>query len=477
MSKRIKDQPRDRFRELFRFSLDDISSREAIIRLLCRPEDPSSLAVQRICFGVFMLIEAFFDAERGLFRADEKWRDPEECRFPLFDFLKPLPFHWMFLIYLGWILGALGMCLGLFYRVSCLMFVVCYWYLLLLDKTHWHCHNYFFGLVGFLFLITDADRYWSLDGLLFPRKRRTHVPLLNYTLFRFQIMATYFIAGLKKLLNPDWILGYSKPEIAAHWVFVPFRLLLSEEQISQFIVHLGGVTIDLSMGFLLFFDKTRKIAFFFLTLFNMMNYQIFQETGIGMFPWYLVATMLLFSRSDWPRKCFQTFPGSMRPLAPQDYELQSSDHCLYSKEYVKPEDKVTRTVALGATPPTKARTYHKLVSMVTVAYILLQCFLPYSHGITKGNNLFGMGIYLYSWDMFVSENTVQHIRIPYVNKNTRESGYLFPGAWVSDKRWVLHPTSVKQYATCAAKHLKKYNIDSVAIYVDVWWSLNRRFYQ
>ncbi|KAK3590837.1 hypothetical protein CHS0354_024575 [Potamilus streckersoni] len=293
-------------------------------------------------------------------------------------------------------------------------------------------------------------------------------------------MATYFIAGLKKLLNSDWILGYCKPEIAAHWVFVPFRLLLTEQQISQFIIHLGGVIIDLSMGFLLFFDKTRKIAFFFLTLFNMMNYQIFHEIGIGIFPWCLVATMLFFCRSDWPRKCFQTFPASMSSPAPLYHELQASDHCLYSKEYVKPEDKVfqARTVALGATtPPTKARTYHRLVSVVTGAYILLQCFLPYSHGITKGNNLFGMGMYLYSWDMFIPENTIQHIRVQYVNKNTRESGYLYPGAWVSDKRWILHPTTVKQYVTCVTRHMKKYNIDSVEIYVDVWRSLNRRFIQ
>ena len=50
--------------------------------------------------------------------------------------------------------------LGLFYRLSCLLYVICYWYLFLLDKTRWNNHSYLFGLLGFLFLITDGNRYW-----------------------------------------------------------------------------------------------------------------------------------------------------------------------------------------------------------------------------------------------------------------------------------------------------------------------------
>jgi len=53
------------------------------------------------------------------------------------------------------------------------------------------------------------------------------------------------------------------------------RLLLSEGQVSLYIVHLGGLLIDLSTGFFLFFDKTRPLAFLFGASFHLMNSQLF----------------------------------------------------------------------------------------------------------------------------------------------------------------------------------------------------------
>ena len=56
--------------------------------------------------------------------------------------------------------GALGITLGLLYRLSCLLFVTCYWYLFLLDKTTWNNHSYLYGLCAILLICTDANRYW-----------------------------------------------------------------------------------------------------------------------------------------------------------------------------------------------------------------------------------------------------------------------------------------------------------------------------
>ena len=43
--------------------------------------------------------------ERGLSYADIRWGDPTECRFPLFNFLKPLPLEWMYVVYLVALVG------------------------------------------------------------------------------------------------------------------------------------------------------------------------------------------------------------------------------------------------------------------------------------------------------------------------------------------------------------------------------------
>ena len=83
--------------------------------------------------------------------------------------------------------GAGGIMLGAVYRVSCLMFLLPYWFILLLEKSSWNNHSYLFGVLGFLFLLSDANRYWSIDSLFKGNIRNADVPLWNYTLLRTQV--------------------------------------------------------------------------------------------------------------------------------------------------------------------------------------------------------------------------------------------------------------------------------------------------
>lgn len=41
------------------------------------------------------------------------------------------------------------------------------------------------------------------------------------------------------------------------------------------VVHGGGLILDLTAGYLLFFDATRPVAFFFVSYFHCMNSQLF----------------------------------------------------------------------------------------------------------------------------------------------------------------------------------------------------------
>ena len=49
---------------------------------------------------------------------------------------------------------------GLLYRLSCVMLLVPYWYIFFLDKTSWNNHSYLYGLIMFMFTVTDANRFW-----------------------------------------------------------------------------------------------------------------------------------------------------------------------------------------------------------------------------------------------------------------------------------------------------------------------------
>jgi hypothetical protein len=53
------------------------------------------------------------------------------------------------------------------------------------------------------------------------------------------------------------------------------RLIMTEAQVDYFVVHLGGLTIDLFVGFLLFFDVTRPLGVLMCSSFHLMNSQIF----------------------------------------------------------------------------------------------------------------------------------------------------------------------------------------------------------
>ncbi|ESO88963.1 hypothetical protein LOTGIDRAFT_182855 [Lottia gigantea] len=445
----------------FGFSIDDFKSPQAVIRLLCRPSDPACLGVVRFLFGFLMLID--IPQERGLGMADVRWGHTDECRFPLFNFLKPLPLEWMYIVYFVMLIGATGIMLGFQYRFSCLCFLLPYWYIFFLDKTSWNNHSYLYGILAFLLTISDANRYWSLDGFFSKKYRNCHVPLWNYTLLRTQVFLVYFIAGLKKL-DFDWVYGYSMQNLSSHWVFDPFKLLLTEEQIDLFIVHIGGLIIDISVGFLLFFDKTRLLGMVMCSSFHLMNSQMF---NIGMFPWMMLATQVIFCYTDWPRRIFKSISANCQLFTPEEEDLQPNDHCIYHKQHIKTED----------SPPIKSSLYHKLSSLGTILFLLLQLVLPYSHGITKGYNNWTNGLYGYSWDMMIHSWSVQHIRLTYIDKDTGTTGYLNPQAWVGSRRWSSHADMLKQHAHCIADHLKAYNITNVALYFDVWKSINDRFQQ
>lgn len=50
---------------------------------------------------------------------------------------------------------------------------------------------------------------------------------------------------------------------------------MTPEQITLLIVHIGGLIIDLSVGFLMFFDKTRLLGTLISCSFHLMNSRMF----------------------------------------------------------------------------------------------------------------------------------------------------------------------------------------------------------
>ncbi|XP_030623187.1 vitamin K-dependent gamma-carboxylase isoform X3 [Chanos chanos] len=311
----------------------------------------------------------------------------------------------------------------------------------------------------------------SIDGLRNPRKRNAHVPLWNYTILRTQIFIVYFIAGIKKL-DADWVEGYSMKYLAHHWLFDPFKVILPVDMVSVMVIHGGGLILDLTAGYLLFFDATRPLAFFFVSYFHCMNSQLF---SIGMFSYTMLATSPLFCYPDWPRRFFGRFPWFLKPILPlSSPPPQPSSSCVYP---IAPSVPGERQETSEPPKAPKLRLKHKLGAIFTIVYIAEQLFLPYSHFITQGYNNWTNGLYGYSWDMMVHSRSHQHVKITYKDGVTGEVGYLNPGVFTQSKRWKDHGDMLKQYATCLSRNLLSYNITDPEIYFDIWVSINDRFQQ
>ncbi|KAK7895714.1 hypothetical protein WMY93_021039 [Mugilogobius chulae] len=426
-SQKEQPQSKTRMEQIFGFRTEDLRSWQSLVTLLNRPMDPASLGIFRFLFGLLMAID--ITQERGLSHLDWKYLDGAPvCRFPLFNFLHPLPLDWMYFVYLVMFLGAVGIMLGCFYRLSCLMFLSTYWYVFFLDKTAWNNHSYLYGLIGFQLTLMDGNRYWSVDGLRKPQIRNAHVPLWNYTVLRTQIFIVYFIAGIKKL-DADWVEGYSMSYLAHHWLFDPFKLILPVELVSLVIVHGGGLILDL------------PYAFFFVSYFHCMNSQLF---SIGMFPYTMLATSPLFCYTDWPRGLFSRFPDFLKPVLPfTSLDIKSSSSCVYNEAQSSTEQQHTTTP-------------------------LQKIFQTETQGYNNWTN----GLYGYSWDMMVHARSHQHVKITYKDGKTGDIGYLNPG-----RRWKDHGDMLKQYATCLHQLLPRYNVTDPEIYFDIWVSINDRFQQ
>lgn len=115
--------------QIFGFKKEDLSSWKNLVTLLNRPTDPASLGIFRCMFGKLMLrlvvkqknsvpshpvsllaglvMAIDVTQERGLSHLDYKYLDGAPvCRFPLFNFLQPLPLDWMYLVYMVMFLGG-----------------------------------------------------------------------------------------------------------------------------------------------------------------------------------------------------------------------------------------------------------------------------------------------------------------------------------------------------------------------------------
>lgn len=276
-------------------------------QLLQKPIDASTLGLYRILFGILMFVEVIRYFAFGKTR--EPYLKPKFLfTFEWVEFLRPWP-NWgmtLFFVLLG--LFALGILLGFFYRLSCLGFFFFYTYLFLLEKSDYNNHYYLMSLLSFLFFVTDAHHWGSLD-----RKRKptlsAWVPFWQLFLFRFQFFIVYFYGGIAKL-NFDWFRGSPLKPWLSLFQEVPLVGPVLTHPWSLYFLCYGGLLFDLSIGFLLLWKSARKLCVAMLLFFHLTNSWLF---SIGIFPWLAFFSTLVFFEPEWARMFFKQTPLKTLP--------------------------------------------------------------------------------------------------------------------------------------------------------------------
>lgn len=292
-----------------------------------------------------------------------------------FSWVKPWPEPGMYIHFLVLGLAAACVMLGFLYRIAAPVFFLAFTYCFLLDQTRYLNHLYLVCLIGFLMCFLPAERAFSIDALLRPRIRTDVVPAWTLWLLRAQVGIPYFFGGIAKL-NSDWIRG---GEPMRTWLHPLTRtpggssIFTTDWLVYGFVI--GGLLLDLLVVPLLLWRRTRPFAFAAAILFNLINAVIFD---IGIFPWLMLGSLLIFFPPDLLRRFARAFMSSGEEF-PDAAPMQAPE---------RP----------NSFPSSLSRS-QKLVAGLLAVYVAIQLFFPLRHFLYPGNVSWTEEGHNFAWHM------------------------------------------------------------------------------
>lgn len=249
--------------------------------------NPIKLAIFRIVFGVFCLIESIYFFQTNLIQ-DYILGPKFRFQYSLFQF-EPFSETTLTMILVVMVIASLGIITGFLYKLSTTLYFLTFSYIFLLEKTYYNNHLYLIALIALIMIFLPANNALSIRKEKVKSTKNWHIYLLQ-----FQIILVYFFGGISKL-NVDW-LNYHEPVTS----------MLAANNISSdiainFILY-GGIIFDVFIGFLLIYKRTSFIAIIIALLFNITNHLMFND--INIFPFFMMASLILFLDFDrwYPKK-------------------------------------------------------------------------------------------------------------------------------------------------------------------------------
>lgn len=417
---------------------------------LTKPTDISSLAFFRIAFGLIMIVEVcrYFTNDW----IEKYWIDPIFFfTYEGFHWVEPWGKHGMYVHFFVMGVLAIFIMLGLFYRISAVLMFFVFTYIFLLDKSNYLNHFYLISLLSFIFMFLPAHRSFSLDAKLNPSIQSDLVPWWTVFILQFQLGCAYFFGGVAKL-NADWLRG----EPMRRWMKAKtdFPLIGSQfdEPWAAWFFSYSGLLLDLFIVPFLLWKKTRIPAFLAITLFHLMNAELF---SIGIFPWFMIAATTIYFETNWFRNVLYKWNKKDPPLGFQ----------IEGEAYANPD----------CFKPLKT----KMILTGIGFYCLIQVLLPFRHHTFNGNVNWTEEGHRFAWHMKLRDKRAK-ASFTVTDLDTGEEWKEKGSKYLSkrqERKMRTRPDMVRQYAHYLEKIYHAKGHKNVSVKAKVRASLNSRDYQ
>lgn len=398
------------------------------------PVDIAVLAYFRVAFGAIMLWEMWRYSSYGWI--SRYWIEPSfHFTYFGFDWIRPWPGSGMYIHFGVMALLALFILLGLWYRLSSILFFLGFSYIFLLEQAQYLNHFYLVCLIAFIMIFLPANRAWSVDAWRKPDGRSDWMPKWSLWLLRFQIGVPYFFGGLAKL-NGDWLRAQPiEAWLAARTNFPLIGQFFTEKWMVYGFAY-GGLLLDLLVVPFLIWRKTRPFAFLAAVLFHLTNARLF---SIGIFPWFMMVATAVYFDPSWPRRALNLLGMGQRKPAPGKMKLPGW--------------------GLG---------------LLTV-YVLLQILLPLRHFVIPGNVSWTEEGHRFAWHMKLRDKdaTAQFT----LTNAAGETWQVDPLDYLTERqssKMSTRPYLILQFAHFLAADAAAQGHGEVLVQADVWASLNGR---
>ncbi len=295
-----------------------------LLNWLMAPRDIAALAVYRMLMGGLMCVGALRFMNEGWI---EKLYVERDFHFKYwgFEWVQVPGETGLYLLYCGIALAAFLVAIGAFYRIAIITFWCLFTYAELMDVTTYLNHYYFISLLTLIMCFLSPHRAWSFDAWFRPEIRSATLPAWQTYWLRFQVGLLYFYAGWAKF-ESDWLLHAQPLNI---WLpphsGLPLLGYFLEFPLVHFAFSWFAFVFDVTIiGFMLW-RKTRPLAFLVILVFHYFTHLFF---NIGLFPFIMVFSVLIFFDSDWPRKISNFF---RLPVPQKEIVSSQNDNFAWSR--------------------------------------------------------------------------------------------------------------------------------------------------